>query len=107
MLLPDHTFEKDDCVHVSMQDHLDGLSRMFDRAADNISRGRAAQHRRNEQQSRGYIWNFMAADYVLLAQPTQKPGEKLLFTWRGPFVVLETVNDCVVVVQGIVELTRQ
>ena len=103
ILLPDHTLLKHDCVPVSMADHLQSLSQVFDRAADNISRGRDAQFRRNKQQSRGRHWNFMAGDYVLVAQPVQKSDQKLLFTWRGPFVVLETLNDHVVIVQDIVE----
>ena len=86
-----------------MEDHLEDLSCVFDRAASDIIRGRDAQRRRNNQQNRGQRENFIAGEYVLVAQPTRKSGEKLLFTWRGPFVVVETVNDCVVVVRDIVE----
>ena len=76
----------------AIADDMSVLREAMDVIHQEVDNARALQDAKNRKKSRGVIPNFIPGDFVLVARPVRKAGDKLRARWTGPHRIVRSIS---------------
>ena len=76
----------------AIANNISDLRAAVDAIHQEVKNAREIQDKKNRKQSRGCLPNFIPGDFVLVARPIRKAGDKLRARWTGPHKIVRSIS---------------